>query len=169
MKEFIDKFRYNAKRANLVQSRIKQMNKIEVVEEILEDPTCIFIFPTPDKLNPPILRLDNVDLGYNGRVIVEKVNISVDMSSRFALVGANGCGKTTVLKGLDGNLMPMSGLCYRHSKLRLAVFAQHHVDQLDLELSPLEQIQKMYPDMPEDKIRGHLSSFGISIDLLEHT
>lgn len=165
MKEFIDKFRYNAKRANLVQSRIKQMNKIEVVEEILEDPTCIFVFPSTDKLNPPILRLDNVDLGYNGNVIVEKINLSVDMSSRFALVGANGCGKTTVLKGLQGFLTPMAGLCYRHAKLKLAVFAQHHIDQLDLELSPVEQIEKMYPDMPLDKIRGHLSSFGISGNL----
>ena len=87
------------------------------------------------------------------------------MSSRIALVGANGCGKTTLLKGLDGNLLPMNGMCYRHSKLRLAVFAQHHVDQLDLELSPVEQIAKMYPDMETDKIRAHLSSFGISGNL----
>ena len=165
MQEFIDKFRYNAKRASLVQSRIKAMNKIEIVEEILEDPSCIFVFPSTDKLNPPILRLDNVDLGYGDKVIVEKVNLSVDMSSRIALVGANGCGKTTLLKGLDGNLIPMSGMCYRHSKLRLAVFAQHHVDQLDLELSPVEQIAKLYPDMETDKIRAHLSSFGISGNL----
>lgn len=165
IQEFIDKFRYNAKRASLVQSRIKAMNKIEIVEEILEDPSCIFVFPSTDKLNPPILRLDNVDLGYGDKVIVEKVNLSVDMSSRIALVGANGCGKTTLLKGLDGNLIPMSGMCYRHSKLRLAVFAQHHVDQLDLELSPVEQIAKLYPDMETDKIRAHLSSFGISGNL----
>ena len=56
-------------------------------------------------------------------------------------------------------------MCYRHSKLRLAVFAQHHVDQLDLELSPVEQIAKLYPDMETDKIRAHLSSFGISGNL----
>ena len=165
MQEFIDKFRYNAKRASLVQSRIKAMNKMEVIEEILEDPTCIFVFPSTDKLNPPILRLDNVDLGYGDNVIVEKVNLNVDMSSRIALVGANGCGKTTLLKGLDGNLIPMNGMCYRHSKLRLAVFAQHHVDQLDLELSPVEQIAKLYPDMETEKIRAHLSSFGISGNL----
>ena len=165
MQEFIDRFRYNAKRASLVQSRIKAMSKIDIVEEILEDPSCIFIFPNPDKLNPPVLRLDNVDLGYNGKVIVEKINLSVDMSSRIALVGANGCGKTTLLKGLEGSLEPMNGLCYRHSKLRLAIFAQHHVEQLDLELCPIEQIAKMYPDMQTDKIRAHLSKFGISGNL----
>ena len=162
MQEFINKFRYKAKRANLVQSRIKQMNKMELVDEILEDPMCIFVFPEPEKISPPILRLDNADLGYNDTVIIEKVNLSVDMTSRIALVGANGCGKTTLLKGLDGDIIPMSGLCFRHSKLRLSVFAQHHVDQLDLELSPLEQLQKFYPDCDVGVIRSHLNSFGIS-------
>ena len=165
MQEFIDRFRYKAKRANLVQSRIKQMNKMEIVEEILEDPTCIFIFPEPTKINPPVLRLDNADLGYNGKVVVEKINLNVDMSSRIALVGANGCGKTTLLKGLVGDLTPMKGLCYRHGKLRLGLFRQHHVDQLDLELSPLEELQKYYPDIETDKIRGHLSQFGIGGNL----
>ena len=146
MQEFIDRFRYKAKRANVVQSRIKQMNKMEIVEEILEDPTCIFIFPEPTKINPPVLRLDNADLGYNDKIVIEKINLNVDMSSRIALVGANGCGKTTLLKGLVGDLTPMKGLCYRHGKLRLGLFRQHHVDQLDLELSPLEELQKYYPD-----------------------
>ena len=165
MQEFIDRFRYKAKRAALVQSRIKQMNKMELVEEILEDPTCIFDFPDPEKINPPILRLDNADLGYNNKVVVEKINLNIDMSSRIALVGANGCGKTTLLKGLDGKIEPISGSCYRHPKLRLAVFAQHHIEQLDLELSPVEQIQKYYPNVETEKIRSHLGHYGISGNL----
>ena len=165
MQEFIDRFRYKAKRANLVQSRIKQMNKMEIVEEILQDPSCIFVFPEPTKINPPVLRLDNADLGYNGKVIVGKVNLNVDMSSRIALVGANGSGKTTLLKGLVGDITPIKGLCYRHGKLRLGLFRQHHVDQLDLELSPLEELQKYYPDVETEKIRGHLSQFGIGGNL----
>ena len=162
MQEFINKFRYKAKRANLVQSRIKQMNKMELVEEILEDPMSIFVFPEPEKISPPVLRLDNADLGYDNNIIIEKVNLNVDMTSRIALVGANGCGKTTLLKGLNGDINPISGLCFKHSKLRLSVFAQHHVDQLDLELSPLEQLQKYYPDTDINVIRSQLSSFGIS-------
>ena len=165
IQEFIDRFRYKAKRAGLVQSRIKQLNKMELVEEILEDPSCIFIFPKPDTINPPVLRLDKADLGYNGKVILEKINLNIDMSSRVALVGANGSGKTTLLKGLDGKLIPMSGLCYRHSKLRLAVFAQHHIDQLDLYLSPVEQIKKYYNDLSEEQIRSHLGKFGITGNL----
>jgi ATP-binding cassette subfamily F protein 3 len=165
MQTFIDKFRANAKRASLVQCRIKQMNKIEVIEELLEDPTCIFVFPIPEKLNPPILRLDNVDLGYNNNPIISKVNFSVDMSSRIAVVGPNGAGKTTLLKCLTNELVPLSGVFYRHNKLKLAMFTQHHVDQLDLELSPIEQIAKLYSELASDVIRAHLASFGITGNL----
>jgi ATP-binding cassette subfamily F protein 3 len=141
------------------------MNKMELVEEILEDPTCIFDLPEPEKINPPILRLDKADLGYNNKVVVKDINLNIDMSSRIASVGANGCGKTTLLKGLDGKIEPISGSCYRHPKLRLAVFAQHHIEQLDLELSPVEQIQKYYPNVETEKIRSHLGHYGISGNL----
>ena len=165
MQSFIDKFRANAKRASLVQSRIKALNKIEIVEEILEDPTCIFVFPVPEKLNPPILRLDNVDLGYGTNHILSKANFSVDMSSRIAVVGPNGAGKTTLLKCLTSELQALNGIVYRHNKLKLAMFTQHHVDQLDLELSPIEQIAKEYPDLSSEVIRSHLASFGITGNL----
>ena len=165
MQSFIDKFRANAKRASLVQSRIKALNKIEIVEEILEDPTCIFVFPVPEKLNPPILRLDNVDLGYGTNHILSKANFSVDMGSRIAVVGPNGAGKTTLLKCLTSELQALNGIVYRHNKLKLAMFTQHHVDQLDLELSPIEQIAKEYPDLSSEVIRSHLASFGITGNL----
>jgi ATP-binding cassette subfamily F protein 3 len=165
MQSFIDKFRANAKRASMVQSRIKAMNKIEIVEEIMEDPTCIFVFPVPEKLNPPILRLDNVDLGYGNTHILNKANFSVDMSARIAVVGPNGAGKTTLLKCLTNELQPSGGIMYRHNKLKLAMFTQHHLDQLDLELSPIEQIAKMYSDLSSEVIRSHLASFGITGNL----
>jgi ATP-binding cassette subfamily F protein 3 len=166
MQSFIDKFRANAKRASLVQSRIKALNKMEIVEEILEDPTVIFVFPTPEKLNPPILRLENVDLGYSkDNLILNKVNFAIDMSSRIAVVGPNGAGKTTLLKCVTNELTPFNGLYYRHNKLKLAMFTQHHVDQLDIELSPVEQIAKLYPDLSNEVIRAHLASFGISGNL----
>ena len=163
MQAFIDKFRANAKRASLVQSRIKAVNRIEIIEEILEDPTCIFVFPIPEKLNPPVLRLDNVDLGYElTKPIVCKINFNIDMQSRIAVVGPNGAGKTTLLKCLNNELQALSGMVYRHSKLKLAMFTQHHIDQLDLDLSPLEQLQASYTDMGSDIIRAHLASFGIT-------
>jgi ATP-binding cassette subfamily F protein 3 len=124
LQSFVDRFRANAKRASLVQSKIKAINKIEIIEEIMADPTVIFVFPTVDKINPPVLRLDNVDLGYGDKHIVDRVNFSVDMSSRIAVVGPNGAGKTTLMKSLIGELKEMSGSLYRHNKLRIALFTQ---------------------------------------------
>jgi len=64
MQSFIDRFRYNAKRAALVQSRIKAMNKMELIDEIVDDPSCVFIFPTPEKLRPPLLKIEDGTFGY---------------------------------------------------------------------------------------------------------
>ena len=114
LQAFVDRFRANAKRASMVQSKIKVINKIELIEEIIQDPSVIFIFPTIDKINPPILRLDNVDLSYGERQIITKVNISVDMSSRIAVVGPNGAGKTTLMKSLIGELNQSHGSLYRY-------------------------------------------------------
>jgi ATP-binding cassette subfamily F protein 3 len=84
------------------------------------------------------------------------------MTSRIAVVGPNGAGKTTLLKCLTNELNASSGMVYRHSKLKLAMFTQHHIDQLDLDLSPLEQLQSAYSEMGSDIIRAHLASFGIT-------
>jgi len=78
IQKFIDKFRYNAKRASLVQSRIKRVQKMDIVEDVVCDPTCIFIFPNPEKISPPMLRLDEATIGYGDRVILEKVNLNID-------------------------------------------------------------------------------------------
>ena len=165
VKEFIDKFRYNAKRASLVQSRIKQLEKLDIIEEIIDDPTCIFIFPQlADSINPPLLRLDEAVLAYGGgsNVILKGVNFYVDMESRIAVVGPNGAGKTTLLKALVGELPVFSGYHYRHNKLRLGLFTQHHVDQLDLRLSPIEQMQALFTGQTLDIFRSYMGSFGVT-------
>lgn len=143
MQKFIDKFRFNAKRASLVQSRIKAIQKMELVEEVIEDPTCVFIFPSPDKLRPPLLRIEDGYFSYDRdaqeKYILRNINFAVDMESRIAIVGANGVGKSTLLKLLVGSLDLTSGNSYRNGRLSLSMFTQHHVDQLKLPLSPLEQ------------------------------
>ena len=164
IKEFIDKFRYNAKRASLVQSRIKQMDKMDIIDEISEDPTCIFIFPQPaDSINPPLLRLDEATIAYDpSKVILKGVNFYLDMESRISIVGPNGAGKTTLLKALVGELPLLSGYYYRHNRLRLGLFTQHHVDQLDLRLSPIEQMQALFTGQTSEAFRNYLGSFGIT-------
>lgn len=105
MQSFIDKFRYNAKRASLVQSRIKAINKMDMVEEVLKDPTCVFVFPEPEKMRPPLLKIEDGSFGYTKDVkLLKGINISIDCDSRVAIVGANGVGKSTLLKLLMGTL-----------------------------------------------------------------
>lgn len=167
MNEFINRFRANAKRASLVQSRIKALNKLDIIEQIAEDPTCVFMFPNPELLNPPLLKLEGVNLGYSvDNPILKNVNFSLDMSSRIAVVGPNGAGKTTLLKAVTGELTELCGKSFRHSKLKLTMFTQHHIDQLNLEYTPIEQIASMYDDVPTEAIRSHLASFGITGNLM---
>lgn len=125
--KFVDKFRFNAKRATLVQSRIKAINRIDLVDEVLSDPTCIFMFPNPEKISPPIMRLDESTIGWTKDIpLLKKVNINVDMETRIALVGPNGAGKSTLVKTLIGKIENLDGYRFIHNKLRVGVFTQHH-------------------------------------------
>jgi len=161
--KFVDKFRFNAKRATLVQSRIKAINRIELVDEIIQDPTCVFIFPNPEKMSPPIMRLDEAKVGWSAdKVLLKKVNINVDMETRIALVGPNGAGKSTLVKTMVGQIENIDGYRFVHGKLRVGVFTQHHMDMLDQRLSAVEQLMRQHPDETSEKIRAHLGSFGIS-------
>jgi ATP-binding cassette subfamily F protein 3 len=146
----------------MAQSRIKAIARIELVDEILEDPSCVFIFPNPEKMSPPILRLDECKIGWTPeQVLLSKVNVNVDMETRLALVGPNGAGKSTLLKTLVGDIEQIDGYRFVHGKVRVGVFTQHHMDMLDTRLSPVEQLMKFQPDETSEKVRSHLGSFGI--------
>jgi ATP-binding cassette, subfamily F, member 3 len=163
IQKFIDKFRYNAKRATLVQSRIKAIEKIDVVADVIQDPTVVFMFPNPEKISPPLMRLDEACIGYTSeKSILDKVNINIDLETRIALIGPNGAGKSTLVKALCGNLELNDGYRFIHNRLRVGVFTQHHMDLLDLKMSAVEQMMVNYPDIPAEKFRAHLGSFGIT-------
>jgi len=162
---FIDRFRANAKRASLAQSKIKMINKIELTEEVLEDPTCLFIFPDVQELASPLLKLSGVTLGYDKKKIIEKCDFSLDMSSRIAILGPNGAGKSTLMKCLNDHLSEMEGKIYRHPKLKVAMFTQHHMDQLNLDFTPIQTIMEIKGETQPEPIRHYLASFGITGDL----
>jgi len=139
MAEFITKFRANAKRAAMVQSRVKALAKMENVAEILADPSLTFNFPSPEPLSTPILALNDVSFGYPGRPpLFKQVNLGLDMNSRVSLVGPNGVGKSTLLKVILGELEASAGHVSTNGRLRMGRFSQHHVDQLDLDRTPLD-------------------------------
>ncbi|CAA6662668.1 unnamed protein product [Spirodela intermedia] len=148
MQAFIDKFRYNAKRASLVQSRIKALDRMGHMDAIINDPDYKFEFPTPDdRPGPPII----------SPLLFKNLNFGIDLDSRIASfsdsflsssVGPNGIGKSTILKLISGDLQPSSGTVYHSAKL--AMFSNH----LNVEYG-----------VPEQKLRGHLGSFGVTGNL----
>lgn len=163
VQSFIERFRFNAKKASLVQSRLKHLERIKRVETVLqEDPNYHFEFSPPDQVRPPIIRVDDGVFGYSPEdVLLKDLNFSVDMDSKIALLGANGVGKTTFLKILTSKLELQRGQVYHNRKAKVAMFSQHHVEKLDLARSPVDQFTALYPDVSNEKIRKHLAKFGI--------
>uniref|UniRef100_R7WAP4 ABC transporter domain-containing protein n=1 Tax=Aegilops tauschii TaxID=37682 RepID=R7WAP4_AEGTA len=161
-----DEFRYNAKRASLVQSRIKMIYSTQLII-IYMLVHYKFEFPTPDdRPGPPIISFSDASFGYpGGPILFKNLNFGIDLDSRIAMVGSNGIGKSTILKLISGDLQPTSGTVFRSPKVRMAVFSQHHVDGLDLTVNPLLYMMRCFPGVPEQKLRSHLGSFGVTGNL----
>uniref|UniRef100_A0A6N2M3V0 ABC transporter domain-containing protein n=1 Tax=Salix viminalis TaxID=40686 RepID=A0A6N2M3V0_SALVM len=166
MQTFIDKFRYNAKRASLVQSRIKALDRLGHMDEIVNDPDYKFEFPTPDdRPGAPIISFSDASFGYpGGPLMFKNLNFGIDLDSRIAMVGPNGIGKSTILKLIAGELQPTSGTVFRSAKVRIAVFSQHHVDGLDLSSNPLLYMMRCFPCLNKS-FGAHLGSFGVTGNL----
>jgi ATP-binding cassette subfamily F protein 3 len=166
VQQFIDRFRYKAATAKMVQSRIKMLEKMEFVAAVAEDPEFSFVIPSPDALQPPYLQAIDVTFGYSSeRILFSRLNFNLDMDSRIALVGPNGAGKSTFLNVLTGSLRPLEGIVNVNRKIRIARFSQHHVDQLNLQQTPLEYMTSKYPQTDSQQLRSHLGGLGLSGDL----
>ncbi len=163
LQTFIDKFRYNAAKSSEAQSRIKKLEKLPILEPPEEVKSIVFRFPEAEKLSPPIIQLQDVSFGYTPeKLILKGCDLDVQMDSRIALVGANGAGKTTLLKLLLGQLQPVDGIMSRNPRLRIGYFAQHHVDQMDLNLSAVSWMAKTFHSKSDEEYRRHLGAFGIT-------
>jgi ATP-binding cassette subfamily F protein 3 len=165
MQAFIDRFRYKASKARQAQSRIKMLARMEPIISVAEEQTVEFDFPNPDQLAPPILALDHAEAGYEpGRPVLRNLNLRLDMDDRVALLGANGNGKSTLAKLLAGRLKPLSGTLRKSGKLRVGYFAQHQTDELDVNATPLQIMDRLAPQTIEQKRRAHLGRFGFQQD-----
>jgi ATP-binding cassette subfamily F protein 3 len=165
LQDFVDRWRYNAKRASQAQSRLKILEKLPDLKPVVTEPDVILRFPDTDKLSPPILQLSEITFGYGKHEVFKNMNISADMESRIALVGENGAGKTTLVKLLTGELSPQDGYRQAHRNLRIAFFHQHHVEQLVMNVSALELMQQKFPGRKDEEYRHLLGMFGVSSDL----
>lgn len=146
-----------------MQSRIKHINKIDLIADVISDPEVVFMFPNAEKLDPPLMMLDEANIGYsNGIEILHRASINIDLETRIALIGPNGAGKSTLVKALMGDLEITDGKRFIHNRLRVGVFTQHHMDSLDLKMSAVEQMRAKFPGESVETFRFHLGAFGIS-------
>ncbi|MCJ1248431.1 hypothetical protein MMC30_005649 [Trapelia coarctata] len=163
LQTFIDKFRYNAAKSSEAQSRIKKLEKMPILEAPESEYVVHFKFPEVEKLSPPIIQMSGVTFGYRpDKILLRNVDLDVQLDSRIGIVGPNGAGKTTVLKLLIGALQPTSGLISQNPRLRVGYFAQHHVDALDMNASPVGFMAKNFPGKQDEEYRRHLGAFGIT-------
>ncbi|KAJ1371671.1 hypothetical protein KIN20_033658 [Parelaphostrongylus tenuis] len=165
--EFIDKFRYNAKRAAMVQSRIKMLEKLPVLRPVELDSDITFKFAECEVLNNPVLQLDDMSFRYNDDApfLFRKLNLGTHANSRICIVGENGSGKTTLLKLLLGELEPTVGMRNVNRRIRIGYFTQHHVDQLDMDMTAIEVLVHNYPGKSQEEYRTALSHFGLVGDM----
>ncbi|KAI6242204.1 ATP-binding cassette sub-family F member 3 [Aphelenchoides fujianensis] len=168
VQEFIDKFRFNAKRASMVQSRIKMLEKLPVLQAVVQEADVTLSFPKCDLLTNPVLQLDEVSFQYNKEspLIFQNICVGSQNDSRICIVGENGSGKTTLLKILMGELAPSSGLRHVNRRINIGYFTQHHVDGLEMECSSLELCMQRFPGLNQEDYRAALGRFGLSGDIV---
>ncbi len=143
MQAFVDRFRYKASKARQAQSRLKMLARMQPIVAVSEQATASFDFPAPEPLPPPLVVLDEVEVGYApGKPVLRRLDLRLDIDDRIALLGANGNGKSTMIKLLAGRLQPLSGVMRRSPKLKIGYFAQHQQDELDLAATPLQLMER---------------------------
>ncbi|MBN8531028.1 MAG: ABC-F family ATP-binding cassette domain-containing protein [Alphaproteobacteria bacterium] len=161
MMKFVDRFRAKASKARQAQSRLKAIEKMDIVDAVIADRVTAFIFPKPEELLSPMITLENVDVGYaKDAPVLKKLNLRIDMDDRIALLGANGNGKSTLVKLLSGRLAPLSGKIHKSSKMRVGYFAQHQTEELDVTLTPFQLMSNAMKGQGEAKVRAALGKFG---------
>jgi ATP-binding cassette subfamily F protein 3 len=164
MQKFVDRFRAKASKARQAQSRIKALERMPQIEAVVEDKATKFSFPEPNKLAPPMLSLDGVDVGYDGKAVLSGISLRIDMEDRIALLGTNGNGKSTLAKLLAGRLAPLRGRQFRTGNLRVGYFAQHQEDDLVLAETPYDHLSRALPKATPPQVRAQAARFGLDAD-----
>ncbi|ACI98958.1 ABC-F family ATP-binding cassette domain-containing protein [Rhodospirillum centenum] len=162
LQAFVDRFRFKASKARQAQSKLKAIERLGPRIQVIDDTPVRFDFPSPEELAPPLMTLDGAEVGYDGRPVLRRLDLRIDQDDRIALLGANGNGKSTLVKLLAGRLKPLTGEVRRSSKVRIGYFAQHQADELTLEWTALRQMQSSMPGIAEEKVRAHLGRFGFN-------
>ncbi|MEM1066441.1 MAG: ABC-F family ATP-binding cassette domain-containing protein, partial [Pseudomonadota bacterium] len=161
LQSYVDRFRYKADKARQAQSRLKMIAKMKPITSPQEAAHRAFSFPQPNELSPPIVALESASVGYSETPVLARLTLRIDQDDRIALLGKNGEGKSTLSKLLTGHLIAMGGRVTRASKLRIGYFAQHQLDELHADETPLDHVRRFRPEEAPAKLRARLAGFGI--------
>ncbi|UPJ66444.1 ABC-F family ATP-binding cassette domain-containing protein [Bradyrhizobium sp. 191] len=164
LQAFVDRFKAKASKARQAQSRVKMLERLKPITALVTEDVREISFPAPEKiLSPPIIAVDNASVGYDpASPVLNRVTLRIDNDDRIALLGANGNGKSTLVKLLAGRLAPFSGKVTRADKLSIAYFAQHQLDELNEDASAYDHVRKLMGDAPEAKVRARAGAIGFS-------
>jgi ATP-binding cassette, subfamily F, member 3 len=164
LQAFVDRFKAKASKARQAQSRVKMLERMKPIAALVTQDVREISFPAPEKmLSPPIIAVDDVSVGYDlKKPVLNRVTLRIDNDDRIALLGANGNGKSTLVKLLANRLAPFSGAITRAEKISIAYFAQHQLDELSEDGSPYDHVRRLMPEAPETKVRGRTGAIGFS-------
>ncbi|RYG89731.1 ABC transporter ATP-binding protein [Loktanella sp. IMCC34160] len=161
LQKFVDRFKAKASKAKQAQSRVKMLEKMETIRVPEDAARTVFTFPAPEELSPPIIATEGACTGYGDTIVLRDLNLRIDQDDRIALLGRNGEGKSTLSKMLSGRLEVMAGRMSMSNKLRIGFFAQHQVEELRVDETPLQHIIRARPGEAQAKLRARLAGFGL--------
>ena len=164
LQAFVNRFKAKASKAKQAQSRVKALEKMETIRAPEDVARTVFTFPKPEELPPPIIATEMAAVGYGETIVLRNLNLRIDQDDRIALLGRNGEGKSTLSKLLSGRLDLMEGNMVSSSKLRIGFFAQHQVDELYIDETPLQHLMRERAAEGQAKLRARLASFGLGPD-----
>ena len=164
LQSFIDRFKAKASKAKQAQSRVKMLERMELIAPAHVDNPFHFSFRAPESLPNPLLKMEKVSAGYGERTILDSIKLNLVPGSRIGLLGRNGAGKSTLIKLLAGELMPVSGEIGLAKGIKLGYFAQHQLEFLRADESPLQHLARIAPRELEQQLRDYLGGFGFQGD-----
>ncbi len=165
LQSFVDRFRAKASKARQAQSRLKMIARLESVAPVIEDEVAPFVLPSPQRpAAPPLVRLEQAEVGYGGEPVLRKLNLRMDPDDRIGLLGVNGSGKTTFARMLAGSLPISGGHMHRDRRLKVGWFHQHQIEVMDGEDTPLVIVGRAMPQAGESERRSRLARFGMTVE-----
>jgi ATP-binding cassette subfamily F protein 3 len=160
MQSFVDRFRAKATKARQAQSRMKAIERLELISAVHMGSPLDFHFKKPAQCPNPMIYLEDVTIGYGSKIILNGLNFSIGAKDRIGMLGPNGAGKSSLIKLLANELKPLSGVCTTSAGVKIGYFAQHQVDVLNLSETPLAHLREIAGQSQDLELRTFLGSFG---------